>query len=166
MKLPNVKLVVFLIPFFITASHNSQSAPISSVISSSGITEIAAKSKYGHAKVVFLTKPATTVAIDNCFVVRESDISPVLILRDLEIYVDGHALFVPRSSFSDLESPREATLRYSGHTYFLELSGGDGAESYWARIYFNRRSVMRKKVFSTIAAGGPISETRYFDRSL
>jgi hypothetical protein len=162
----NSKSRVFAVVLSAAASIISQAAPITSVISTSGTTEIAAKSNNGSARVVFFTRPATAGAFENCFVKRESDIPPLLILRDLSIYVDGHPLFVPRSAFNDLESPRGATLHSTGHAFFLEIFGGDGSESYSARIYFDKQNVFRKKVFNTILVGGPVSDTRYFDRSL
>jgi hypothetical protein len=85
----------------------------------------------------------------------------VRVVNDLSIEVNGKPIFVPRTAFADLLNVESAqlTAREGGGT--LTLRGGDGAESYLVTVAFDSKRVRSRKVFSSLAPGKPVEESRY-----
>ena len=66
---------------------------------------------------------------------------------------------MPRAAFADLLDPHDATIRNEKGTLVLRINGLDGAEGYFADIFFDRKAATRRQVYSL---GVLTSETRYF----
>jgi hypothetical protein len=116
-----------------------------------GSTSLSAPTTGGEVKVKIWTEPER---IQD----RKSRIASV------EITVDGTNLFVPRSVYADLVDPRQAEVQVKGSTGTLVVRGGDGADSYVARIFFDRKKVNRRTLSSSMLEGKPTEETRYWLR--
>lgn len=153
-----ISLFAFLISFFSTA--------VASPISATGNNEINLVIANKKIKAKIFAVPVANDLDESCYSKREYDLPRTSILKDIEIYVDGHAVAVPRSAFSDLNSPLTASLHLIGRAFMLELRGGDGVETYTARIYFDSNRVVRRKLYDFINNDGPMEVTRYFQRVL
>lgn len=89
-------------------------------------------------------------------------------IKKLNIIVNGVDIGVPKSAYGDLYDPSEAKivmLKRKKQAY-LEITGGDGSESYFVRIYFDNKGVNRRVLYSTILPDKPLEETRYWIREL
>jgi hypothetical protein len=87
-------------------------------------------------------------------------------VKKISISVNGVNLFVPRSIYGDLYEPNEAHIGSEKHLTYLEITGGDGSESYFVRIYFDKKQVKRRIVFSSMIPDKPLEETTYWKREL
>ncbi len=85
----------------------------------------------------------------------------VSLLQHIEVLVDGHAVVVPRSAFTDLFNARKAWLTSEKGLFVLCLGGGDGADLYVARLYFDSKVVSRRALFDATNQKEPVEETRY-----
>jgi hypothetical protein len=85
----------------------------------------------------------------------------VSLLQQIDVLVDGHAVVVPRSAFTDLFNARKAWLASEKGLFVLCLGGGDGADLYVARIYFDSKVVHRRALFDATNQKEPAEETRY-----
>lgn len=88
------------------------------------------------------------------------------IVKKLNIVVNGEDISVPGSVYSDLYEPHEAELLTKNHEKCLQITGSDGAESYYVQIYFDNIHVTRRVLFSSIIPDGPLEETKYWRREL
>lgn len=107
---------------------------------------------------------ARTAKIDSSselFPNVESGAKSVSIIVDLQITVNGDRVFVPRSVFTDLLDPRTLSIRAENSNLLLTISGGDGAESYFASIFFDSTKVKRRALYSTLTPKAPSQETVY-----
>lgn len=153
---------ILLIFFFFSCFSTALASPISSTENNEINLFISNK----KIKAKIFAVPVASKVSDSCYAKREYDLPRTSILKEIEIYVDGHAVAVPRSAFSDLNSPLSASLHLVGRAFMLELRGGDGAETYTARIYFDSNRVVRRKLYDFINNDGPVEVTRYFQRFL
>lgn len=87
-------------------------------------------------------------------------------LNSIEIYVNGTSLFVPFSVYADLVQPTQFKVKSQRNGFILTISGCDGADSYFADIYFNQKAVYRKKLYSSLVPDKPTADTRYWLRAL
>jgi hypothetical protein len=90
----------------------------------------------------------------------------VLAVQELTISVNGETLFVPSSAYVDLVEPREMLVSFDKGAFILEIHGADASESYFVRIYFDRRSVKRRLVYSSLDSRRPTQDSRYFTADL
>jgi hypothetical protein len=87
-------------------------------------------------------------------------------VKKITISVDGAKLFVPRSVYGDLYEPNEVHVSSEKKQTYLEITGGDGSDSYFVRIYFDKNQVKRRIVFSSMIPDKPLEETNYWKREL
>ncbi|MCC6544305.1 MAG: hypothetical protein IT392_07360 [Nitrospirae bacterium] len=134
-------------------------------ITESGSTSISASSKKVKVNVTI-----NTVRIDDVEKlpwVWPIDHKTLTVIRNLDISINGRVLFVPRSVFVDLIDPAEASIRFiEGDTAVLTINGGDGANSYFVRVYFDSRKVKRKMLYDTLFPKEPMQDTQYWIRVL
>ena len=71
----------------------------------------------------------------------------------------SHRLFVPVSAWSGLAQIRQISIHVAKVSRWIQMDGGDAAGSYSARIYFNSRDQVTKRVVSI--DGEMREETRY-----
>jgi hypothetical protein len=105
----------------------------------------------GDVKVRIQTEPAEEFAESG----KGSRISSV------EISVGGVNIRVPRSAYADLIDPRQAKVEFKGTAGAVSINGGDGAEAYLVRIFFDRKRVNRRTLSSALMPDKPTEETRY-----
>jgi hypothetical protein len=89
---------------------------------------------------------------------------PCSIVDQLEIIVNGTALFVPRSAFCSLADLNKAEVKAGKKEWILRLDGGDGgdgAESFIAKIEFDATQVQRRTPAGGASADQLTEETRY-----
>ena len=82
-------------------------------------------------------------------------------ISSVEINVGGVNIHVPRSAYADLIDPRQATVEFMGTAGAVNIDGGDGAEAYLVRIFFDRKRVSRRTLSSALMPGKRTEETRY-----
>jgi hypothetical protein len=159
MNTSGLRICALVLGIFVAAS--SVAAQKSTGIALSGSTSIAIASNSTQAKVILHASQRGEKSGARCDAVRSSNMPNTTSLEAVEIIVNGKTLFVPRSAYLALNSLRQAALQADGRTFILELSGGDAAESYFVRIYFDARGVHRKKLFSSIDGAVPLEDTHY-----
>jgi len=64
---------------------------------------------------------------------------PCSVVDRIEIVVNGHALFVPRSLFCVLADLNTAEIDVNKRSSVLRLDGGDAAESFILKIEFDAK---------------------------
>ena len=82
-------------------------------------------------------------------------------ISSVEIDVGGVNIRVPRSAYADLIDPRQIKVEFKGAAGAMNIDGGDGAEAYLVRIFFDRKKVNRRTLSSALMPGKPTEETRY-----
>jgi len=87
---------------------------------------------------------------------------PCSVVDRLDIVVNGHRLFVPRSVFSDLGDVVTAGISASEGGAVLTLHGGDASESYIAKIAFDGTRVTRRTRSSASEPDEISQETTYY----
>lgn len=117
------------------------------------------------------TYKKTTVAITIRTVIVENGIADEFplnrsVIQKLSFVVNSHTIFVPRSVFEDLVDPREASLRFEKGAFVLSVGGGDGADSYILKVYFDAIKVIRRTLYSALIPNKAVEETRYWQRVL
>ena len=88
------------------------------------------------------------------------------IIQNIQITVNGSRIHVPHSAYADLLNARQAEISVGGKSPTLILRGGDGSESFVARIEFDKTTVKRRAVFNTLQTGKVLEETIYHRRVL
>ncbi len=79
-------------------------------------------------------------------------------VRNIRIWVGTKELFVPRSAFADCSDIGTMALAASGGNFILTLLGGDGAEGYVVKIFFDAGRVKKREVY-TIEGGESLAQT-------
>lgn len=87
----------------------------------------------------------------------------VPMVSELSITMNGYNVLVPYSVFAPIYDPRQADLDLSGKTPVLRIYGGQGAEAYEVRIFFNHNNVTKKEVL-TQDLKKPLEESHYHVR--
>jgi hypothetical protein len=82
---------------------------------------------------------------------------PCSIVDRIDIFVNGTALFVPRSAFCDLADLNRAEIHIDEKGSKLMLAGGDGAEGFVVKIEFDATRVKRRTLAGG-ESGGQLSE--------
>lgn len=106
-----------------------------------------------------------TIRIDSsnvAFPPSETGAKAVTLVKDLDITINGSSLLVPRSVFADLIDPRRMSAKFEKGSFVLSIGGGDGAESYGVRVYFDTAKVTRRVLSSTLPPETVAEDTRYF----
>ena len=91
--------------------------------------------------------------------------SPGPCIDSIELTVGRNSLLVPRSAYLDICQPTLVTIKFDGKSGIVTLEGGDGAESYMAKIFFDQTKVTRRILSSSIV-NMPTEETLYTLRIL
>jgi len=68
-------------------------------------------------------------------------------VSNLQIWVKGKELFVPRSVFADCTDVRSMRIEKNAGAYVLILSGGDASEAYGVKIFFNTDQITKRDVY-------------------
>lgn len=84
----------------------------------------------------------------------------------MTVRIGDRSVFIPRSAYVDLVAPTQAVIEFSGSAGTVTIRGGDGAEAYVVRLFFDRQRVHRRTLASLLAANQPTEETRYMLRVL
>jgi len=87
---------------------------------------------------------------------------PCSVVDRLDILVNGHQLFIPRSVFSDLGDVVNAEISVSEGGAVLTLYGGDASESYVAKIAFDGTRVIRRTRSRPTEPDEVTQETTYY----
>lgn len=87
-------------------------------------------------------------------------------ITGMTIRVGDSFVLVPRSAYADLVAPTYAKVEFSGATGILVIRGGDGADAYSVKLFFDRKRVSRRTVASALLANQPSEDTRYLLRIL
>ena len=96
-----------------------------------------------HTHEVQIGKPSDgrpAVVTSNCTYSRY----PCSVVDRIEIVVNGHALFVPRSVFCDLADLNTAEIDVNKRSSVLRIEGGDAAESFILKIEFDAKHIERR----------------------
>lgn len=126
------------------------------VIAATGQTSLTAKFRSLPITVVVTTKKADPAAQGNS----------TAVVSKVDLAVGRSSLWVPPSSYLDLVDPRQATLAVVKDQIVLTIAGGDGADTYWAKIHFNQNRVQKRSLTSALVPQSPTEETRYWQRVL
>lgn len=94
----------------------------------------------------------------------ESAESNRVLVSSIRIQVGNNLIFVPRSAYADLFGPTYASIEFRGNAGVVSIRGGDGAEAYVVRLFFDRRRVNRRTLASALLESKPTEETRYLLR--
>ncbi len=86
---------------------------------------------------------------------------PCSVVDDIEIFVNGKPIFVPRSAFCDLADLNTAEIRIEQKKSILTLNGGDASESYIVKIDFDAERVKSRRLSSSMAPDKLLQETVY-----
>jgi hypothetical protein len=123
-----------------------------------------------------VAKRSATVTLDVVRIGRESPCLPpsqdqtvrqVSIVKALTIVVGGREIFVARSVFLDWLDPRDVSVVDGrGEESSLSVLGGDGADTYEIRVFFDATRVTKRVVYSALIPTEPTEETRYWTRVL
>jgi hypothetical protein len=132
-------------------------------IARSGITVV----QGGSERQRVVVKIHTTLFRSGCpcpaaLALKETGLKAISIIKNLEISVDGKAIGVSSSVYDRLFEPHWASLHLENGNFMLKIEGMDGADSYFVRIYFDRKGVSRILDYWALVPDKPISETRYF----
>lgn len=135
-------------------------------IAQSGDTTLVAASD--NMKVSVLIRTTTRNSKPCCAFQRNQRSNKKLttILDKLKISADSKSLFIPRSVYADLINPRQADIRIDGSEGILSIYGGDGADSYFIRVYFDATKVYRRLYYSALIPNEPTQDTGYWLRVL
>jgi hypothetical protein len=88
------------------------------------------------------------------------------IIVSLTIHAKGRSIFVPRSTFADLVAPYGTAIDFNGSVGTVTIRGGDGADAYIVKLFFDHQRVLRRTLASFLLANQPTEETHYFLRIL
>lgn len=132
---------------------NSQAAKESGEISVSSVGDsVLVKQIDGKAIRVVLSaskidigtgRPSPEARKTNCLYTSR----PCSQVSNVSIWVNGVRLFVPRSVFADCADLGAMSIASTGKLYVLTLAGGDGAEAYTVKVFFNSHSVTKREVY-------------------
>src|SRR5882762_3965489 len=153
---------VFVLYFLFSSTSFalSQSArPGADVVTSGGTST--SVSGAGETAVVTIH----TVRIENsdvAFPQSATEAKTVTLVKGLDIQINGSSLFVPRSVFADLINPHRMSAKFEKGAFVLSISGGDAAEAYGVRIYFDTAKVTRRVLTSSLTPHTVAQDTRYF----
>ncbi len=127
------------------------------VASASGNLKVQVKIKTHEVQIGKPSDARPAVIESNCTYSKY----PCSIVDWLDITVNGTALFVPRSAFCSLADLNKAEVKVSKKGWILRLDGGDGAESFIAKIEFDATQVQRRTLAGGESADQLSEETRY-----
>ena len=75
---------------------------------------------------------------------------PCSLVDLVEIFVNGTALYIPRSVFSDLADVSRGDVKKVGKSFILSLHGGDASESYTVNIIFDKQRIRQRNFISDL----------------
>jgi hypothetical protein len=86
---------------------------------------------------------------------------PITAIAGLEVLFGGEKIFVPRSAFSDLGSPRTISVASTRMGFELTLVGGDAGASYTAKWKFTDRRLKSRLVEGSAFPDSAWEKTRF-----
>lgn len=84
------------------------------------------------------------------------------VIQNMEISVDGHPVIVPPSVYASFSEPLKASLSFEDGNFVLRIDGGDGALSYFVRIYFDRKEINREMSYASAFPDQPTEDSHYY----
>ena len=91
---------------------------------------------------------------------------PALLVGSIDVAVGGEQVFVPLSAFSDLGSPKMASLKISANGFEVVIIGGDAGGAYDATFTFDGSWLVQRRVSSREFPDEAWEETKYsFNRN-
>lgn len=87
---------------------------------------------------------------------------PCSIVDMVQITVNNHPLYVPRSAFCDLADLNTAEVQANEKESILTLRGGDASEAYIVKIEFDETHVERRTLSSEMSPDQPLQQTIYY----
>jgi hypothetical protein len=126
-----------------------------------GKNEVAITSRNG--KEVLIRVEITEPAKEGCANWRwgAEGNCPKRAIAGLEALVDGQEIFVPRSAFADLGSPRTVSVTPTRSGFELNIDGGDAGASYTAILEFRGCLLRSRRVEGKSFADSAWEKTRF-----
>ena len=75
---------------------------------------------------------------------------PCSLVDLVKIAVNGNALFIPRSVFSDLADVSRGEVKKIGGFFILTLQGEDASEAYTVNIIFDKQRIRQRNFMSNL----------------
>ena len=80
---------------------------------------------------------------------------------EINVTLDGRPLFLPRNAYADLGDLTEMSARFAGDDLILTARGGDAAESYIAKLQFDSRRLVVRRLYSGEDPYHPVEVSQY-----
>ncbi len=150
-----MRTLIATLLFYSISSSASPITPKPVQISSQGATKIVGVFGKDEINVTLMAhelnigKPSDEIPkqrLTNCTYSR----MPCSLVDLVEIVVNGKALFIPRSVFSDLADVSRGEVKKLGGSFILSLHGGDASESYTVNIIFDKQRIRQRNFMSNL----------------
>ena len=134
-------------------------------IAKSGSTAISATSA-GHQATVTI-QSVTVAATSSCAnsrlrrAIAEYGASEVTMIDAVEITLDHRNLFVPPSAYLTIFDAKRASLSFEKGSFVLKVDAGDGADSAFRLVYFDKNGVNRSTTYDYEFPERPVEDTSY-----
>jgi hypothetical protein len=73
---------------------------------------------------------------------------PKTSILQLIVVVDKKPLFIPMSAFVDLANPKQLLIESKDDGFIVTIKGGETSTAYTAQLFFNKGSIVSKKIFN------------------
>jgi hypothetical protein len=87
---------------------------------------------------------------------------PCSLTEQVRVLIDGSEVFIPRSAYADLGDITSAEFATSDNQVMLTIRGGDGSESYVAKLLFGKNGVAERRLYSGEDEQHPLQVTHYY----
>jgi hypothetical protein len=150
-KVGRLLVVVAFVTCAFDANNQSKTNDAQVNIPPKGISVLKTTLRGKHIRVVLNTtqieigasQPRVEEQLTNCLYTRR----PCSQVQNVSIWVGEKRLVIPRSVFADCADLNVMYLVNADKFYELTLSGGDGAESYLVKVYFDSDRIVRREVY-------------------
>ena len=68
-------------------------------------------------------------------------------VSNLQVWVEGKRLFVPRSAFADAADVGNMSVTSEAGAYAVALDGGDASEAYTVKLFFGAHRVRKRELY-------------------
>lgn len=89
-------------------------------------------------------------------------IKRVVVVQKVTIFVNNHAVFVPLGAYGNLFAPEGASLGSTKDGFVLRINGADASESYFTKLYFDKKGVHELEVYSRLDPTHPTEVARFY----
>lgn len=87
---------------------------------------------------------------------------PCSLTGQIRVLVNGRDTFVPTSAFADLGDIVSVEFSTKEDLFILTIRGGDGSESYIARLVFNKERLLERRLYSGEDKYHVLEVSRYY----